>query len=65
MSFSAFYKGQPVWVVEEDGSQRAADFVGQAETSAWFGGPARVYVVYLDTQEGEAVEADRVIPREA
>ncbi len=42
MSFTPFYKGQPVWVIETDGSQRAADFVGQAETSAWFGGPPKV-----------------------
>ena len=64
MSFTPFQKGQPVWVIEEGGSQRAADFVGQAETSSWFGGAPRVYVVYLDTHEGEAVEVDRVVPRE-
>ena len=65
MSFTPFIKGQPVWVMEADGSQRAADFVGQAETSAWFGGPPQVYVVYLDNQSGAAVDFDRVVPRDA
>ena len=64
VSITPFQKGQPVWVIGEGGSQRAADFVGQAETSSWFGGPPRVYVVYLDTHEGEAVDVDRVVPRE-
>ena len=59
-----FHKGQPVWVVEEDGSQRAAEYVGEGETSAWFGGPPTVYVVYVDTGSGGAVEVDRVIARE-
>jgi hypothetical protein len=59
-----FHKGQPVWVIEEDGSERAAEYVGEAETSAWFGGPPRVIVIYPDAQVGEAVEVDRVIPRD-
>lgn len=60
-----FHKGQPVWVMELDGSQRAADFVGEGETSAWFGGSPTVIVIYLDTRSGEAVDVDRVIPRDA
>jgi hypothetical protein len=60
-----FDKGQPVWVIGADGSQRAADYVGEGQTTAWFGGPPQVIVVYLDTQTGEAVDVDRVIPREA
>ena len=59
-----FHRGQPVWVMNEDGSQRAAEYVGEAEQSAWFGGPPRVIVVYPETESGEAVEFDRVIPRE-
>jgi hypothetical protein len=59
-----FRKGDPVWVVGSDGSERAADYVGEAETSAWFGGPPRVYVVYLDTQTGDSVEVERVIARD-
>jgi hypothetical protein len=60
-----FHKGQPVWVIEQGGSQRAAEFVGAGETSAWLGGPPKVIVVYPDTRTGEAVELDRVIPRDA
>lgn len=60
-----FHKGQPIWVIEPGGSQRAAEYVGEGETGAWFGGPPTVIVVYPDTRTGEAVELDRVIPREA
>ena len=62
---SQFHKGQPVWVIEEDGSQRAAEYVGEGETSSWFGGAPKVFVVYLDTRDGAAVEFDRVIPRDS
>lgn len=46
------------------GARRAAEYVGEGETSAWFGGPPTVIVIYPDTRSGEAVEVDRVIPRE-
>ncbi len=59
-----FHKGQPVWVIEPDGSQRAAEYVGEGETSAWFGGPPTVFVIFLDTEVAQAVEVDRVIARE-
>jgi hypothetical protein len=59
-----FHEGQPVWVIQADGSQRAGEYVGGAETSAWFGGAPTVFVAYPDTRSGEAVEVDRVIPRE-
>jgi hypothetical protein len=61
---SLFHKGQPVWVIEADGSQRAAEYVGEGELSAWFGGAPTVFVVYADTREGAAVEVDRVIARD-
>lgn len=61
---SRFHQGQPVWVIEPDGSQRAAEYVGEEETSAWFGGPPRVIVVFADTREGAEVDVDRVIARE-
>ena len=60
-----FHKGEAGWVIEPDGSQRAAEYVGEGELSAWFGGPPSVFVVYLDTRDGAAVEIDRVIPRDA
>jgi hypothetical protein len=61
---SLFHKGDPVWVMGPDGSQRAAEYVGEAETSAWFGGPPLVIVLYLDTRAGEAVNMDRVVSRD-
>ncbi len=60
-----FSKGQPVWVIEPDGARREADYVGEGETSSWFGGAPSVYVVFLDTREGALVEVDRVVPRDA
>jgi hypothetical protein len=60
---SQFHRGQSVWVIEPDGSQRAAEYVGEEEQSTWFGGPPRVIVVYPDAHVGEAVDVDRVIPR--
>jgi len=61
---SLFHRGQNVWVVQPDGSQRPAEYVGQAEMSAWFGGPPQVIVVYPDTGTGESVEVDRVLARD-
>jgi hypothetical protein len=60
---SVFHRGQRVWVVQADGSQRAAEYVGEGEMSAWFGGTPTLIVVYPDTHTGEAVETDRVIAR--
>jgi hypothetical protein len=59
-----FHKGQPVWVIADSGVLRPAEYVGEGETSAWFGGPPTVFVVYTDTRIAAAVEVDRVIVRE-
>ncbi len=61
---SAFHQGQPIWVMNPDGSQRAAEYVGEGELSAWFGGAPTVIVIYPDSGQGEPVEVSRVIPRE-
>ncbi len=61
---TGFHKGQAVWVIGDDGSERAAEYVGEAETSTWFGGTSKVFVVYLDTRSGEAVDVERVVPRD-
>lgn len=61
---SMFHKGQPVWVMQGDGSRRAAEYVGEGEMSAWFGGTPTVIVVYPDDRSGGAVEVDRVIARD-
>jgi hypothetical protein len=59
-----FHKGDAIWVIGPDGSQRAAEYVGEGETSAWFGGPPTVIVVFEDTRDGAMVEIDHVIARE-
>ncbi|MFN8160632.1 MAG: hypothetical protein U0R52_06265 [Solirubrobacterales bacterium] len=59
-----FKEGDPVWVMQADGSARAGVFVGEVETSAWFGGPPRIYVVFPESESGEAVEFDRVTHRD-
>jgi hypothetical protein len=61
---SLFHKGEDVWVIQPDGGRRAAEYVGEGEMNAWFGGPPTAIVVYPDTKQGEAVEIDRVIARE-
>jgi hypothetical protein len=61
---SVFHKGQAVWVLGPDGSSRPAQYVGEGELSSWFGGAQTVIVIYPDTSTGEAVEVDRVIPRD-
>ncbi len=62
---SLFHKGQAIWVIQGDGSQRPAEYVGEGEMSAWFGGPPTVVVVFTDTRSGATVEVDRVIARDA
>ncbi|MFA9271771.1 hypothetical protein LRS13_00255 [Svornostia abyssi] len=60
----AFHEGQRVWVEQQDGTQRAAIFVGEADQASWFGGQPAAYVVYPDTKSGEEVALMRVVPRE-
>ena len=60
---STFREGQPIWVEQADGSQRAAIFVGEAEAS-WFGGGPGAYVVYPETRSGEEVAIMRILARE-
>ena len=60
---STFREGQPVWVEQADGSQRAGIFVGEAEAS-WFGGGPGAYVVYPDTRSGEEVAVMRILARD-
>ena len=61
---SEFQRGDAIWVIGPDGSERAAEYVGEGELSAWFGGAPTVYVIYEDTREGGSVQVDRVIRRD-
>jgi len=60
---AAFVPGGPVWVMEANGAQRRAEYLGARVVSVWRGEPPMVFVVYTDTHSAEAVEMDRVIPR--
>src|SRR5436305_5571258 len=59
---SQFHTGQPVWVMEPDGSQRPGEYVGERQRS---GGPPQALVVYLDRPGAEVVVTDRLRPRDA
>lgn len=61
--FEGFKKGQKVWVHNSDGSTTPAIYVGEGESSTFFGGPPMVYVVIEGADEGAAVELDRVTAR--
>jgi hypothetical protein len=60
---AAFEPGEPVWVMEANGGQRGAEYLGARVASVWRGGPPMVLVVYTDSRSADAVEMDRVIPR--
>ena len=59
-----FKKGERVWVMEDDGTQRPGEYVGEAETAAWFGGAPKAIVVFPDAHTGQMVDLDRVVPRD-
>ncbi len=59
-----FREGDPVWVEQSDGTQRAGVFVGDADQATWFGGPPLVYVVLPDSREAVSVPLARVVRRE-
>lgn len=59
-----FEEGQKIWVAQEDGSQRAGVYVGEAETAVWFGGAPLAYVVYPDVKDGESVPLQRITQRD-
>ncbi len=60
---ASFELGEPVWVMEADGEQRRAEYMGARVVSVWRGGPPMAFVLYADSHSAEAVEMDRVIPR--
>jgi hypothetical protein len=59
-----FREGQQVWVDQDDGTQRAAVYVGEVQTSSWLGGPPAAYVVYDDTRSSHEVALPRITPRD-
>jgi hypothetical protein len=61
--FEGFDKGQEVSIHNPDGSTTPAIFVGEGESSTFFGGPPMVYVVVKGADHPVAVELDRVTAR--
>ena len=61
--FEGFEKGQEVSIHNPDGSTVPAIFVGEGESSTFFGGPPMVYVVVKGADHPVAVELDRVTAR--
>jgi hypothetical protein len=59
-----FQEGQKVWVMLEDGGQRAATFVGEGDNATFFGGPPLAYVVFDDDRSGAEVGLDMIVPRD-
>ena len=57
-------QGQKVWVMLEDGGQRAAVYVGVGENASWFGGVPRAYVVFDDDRSEAEVPVKTVVPRD-
>jgi hypothetical protein len=64
LSDGPFKKGQDVWVIDPGGRRRVAEYVGQAESNDWFGGPPTVIVVFPDDGSSATVELDRVVARD-
>jgi hypothetical protein len=59
-----FQRGQKVWVMLDDGGQRAAVYVGEDENPSWLGGTPRAYVVFEDDNSRGEVRLDTVVPRD-
>lgn len=61
--FEGFKKGEEVVIHGDDGKEIPAIFVGEGESSTFFGGPPMVYVVVEGADQPVAVELDRVTAR--
>jgi hypothetical protein len=54
-----FHIGQPVWVVQRDGSLRPAEYVGEA-SSECPNGQGKALVIFPDAAGHDAVDIDRL-----
>jgi hypothetical protein len=50
-------------VIQPDGGERAAIYVGEGENASWFGGAPLAYVVFADDRTGAEVQLDTIVPR--
>lgn len=59
-----FHTGQPVWVVEPDGSERPGEYLGEGEECGSLPGPRKALVIFIDAPGVEVVEVERLRLRE-
>lgn len=59
-----FKEGDPVWVEDANGNRHPGVYVGENESSAWFGGGPSAYVVHPEAQQAEVVSIFRITPRD-
>src|SRR5205807_9881248 len=56
---SLFHTGQPVWVMEPDGSSRPGEYIGEGETAEGLLGPPEALVIYVDRPVTDVVVIKR------
>jgi hypothetical protein len=62
MSAAAFHIGQPVWVLQRDGSLRPAEYVGEASSDCPYD-QGKALVIFVDAPSHDAVDVGRLRPR--
>jgi hypothetical protein len=59
-----FHTGQPVWVIEPDGSERPGEYLGEGQESRSLPGPPKALIILIDAPGVEVVEVERLRLRE-
>jgi hypothetical protein len=59
-----FHTGEPVWVIEPDGSERPGEYLGEGQESWSLPGPPKALIVFIDAPGVEVVEVERLRLRE-
>jgi hypothetical protein len=59
-----FKEGDLVWVEDGDGKHHPGVFVGDNESSGWFGGGPSAYVAHPEAHQAEVVSIFRITPRD-
>jgi hypothetical protein len=59
-----FHTGQPVWVIEPDGSERPGEYLGEGQESGSLPGPPKALIIFIDAPGFEVVEVERLRLRE-
>lgn len=55
-----FHTGQPVWVIEPDGSERPGEYLGAGQESGSLPGPPKALIIFIDAPGVEVVEVKRL-----